>query len=848
MRRTKFLSLLIAITFLLSAVTPAFAAVPEDVIGDDAESAVGKLIAAGIVEGYEDGTIRPEGTITRAEFAKIAVVAMGLEAAADAVVGTTDYNDTVAGAWYTGYINIATTNDLIQGYPDGTFKPNDPISNNEAVTILVRMLGLGPVVEKTGTWPANYIGRAANLGVLKDVNPVGTANATRGDVFRMLDNSIDIPMWGAVGYNSDGSVQYGLLGEDKTDRQTLLGDKLEIAEHKVEVTGYDLGKSELTVAKIAGKGVAGTYEVTWDGSLYEAYLNDVVIWLNSDDEIVFFEVDSDYHLDAVEFAEADNEVKLISADTTLDAAGSNTSNVVYKEGTTKYDYAKVVLNDDGEVERIEKRNWDEFFVVEDIDETVVEGYGNDVNLKDYDVVKEGKEITISDIEKGDIVFINGSDEFAEVYNNVAAEGDIDKVFINAFRVDGKDFDYAPTRVYADAQYLDGEDLKDLDQDAANDLKDGGEVAVYVDRHGDAVYADGKLGNGGSSTFLAYVRSAENFTDRGVFKRTLDVFTEKGINVDYNVSEKVYNSVPNSVYWAADDIVEVEIDSEGDVEKVTTYKGAGPSSASISEIKTTDKYVGGNKINSDTVVFLTTDYIAGTPSDKDDLKVKLFGELNFDSITSGEYAYDTTSNVVAIDAQTTSSTGDSDYWAVAVGNSREDSDGKQFVDLIVDDWDAKEYVIDGVVPTGAIKKGTFLYVSLEDGTNKITTANTVYHATRNNTSKAPDTASAYESVYNNGALGNEVYGLNAKVSAAVYVKEDSISLSDEQFKLTSDSTVDNGKKTKSLVSDAVILDSDYNVVSLRDLDDAKAGNTNYAEKHFRWLEEAPGFVKYLIQLP
>ena len=90
-----------------------------------------------MLRGYPDGTFRPGATITRAEFATIAVRFMfsgDVEAAANALDGSF-FND-IDGHWAEAYIKVAAQLGLVGGYDDGSFRPNAPITRAEVATIL----------------------------------------------------------------------------------------------------------------------------------------------------------------------------------------------------------------------------------------------------------------------------------------------------------------------------------------------------------------------------------------------------------------------------------------------------------------------------------------------------------------------------------------------------------------------------------------------------------------------------------------------------------------------------------------------------------------------------------------
>lgn len=98
--------------------------------------AVNTLASLGMLGGYPDGTFRPDAPITRAEFAAIA-----LAFAYDPVNASCSYTDVNTAAWYYTYVAQATTYGWIGGYPDGTFRPNNSITRAEVCVIVNNMLG-----------------------------------------------------------------------------------------------------------------------------------------------------------------------------------------------------------------------------------------------------------------------------------------------------------------------------------------------------------------------------------------------------------------------------------------------------------------------------------------------------------------------------------------------------------------------------------------------------------------------------------------------------------------------------------------------------------------------------------
>lgn len=180
----KILSLVLVIALVLGSFSFAFAATPADVVGEDYEEAVEVLMALGVVNGYPDGTYKPERVVTRAEMAKLLVEALGYGQLAG---GTAPYSDT-AGHWAAGSIGLASGIGLVQGYPDGTFKPDATVSFDEAVTMILRALGYTDESLR-GAWPTNYKIKAIDLGLYDDTS-AQTGGADRGNVAIMLFNAL----------------------------------------------------------------------------------------------------------------------------------------------------------------------------------------------------------------------------------------------------------------------------------------------------------------------------------------------------------------------------------------------------------------------------------------------------------------------------------------------------------------------------------------------------------------------------------------------------------------------------------------------------------------------------------
>lgn len=175
----KLLSFIIVGIFTLSC---SFATVIED--------SADTLNKMKILNGYEDGSLKLENNITRAEFCALLINMLGVK---DFENLTNKFVDVKDGAWYYNAINKVAELGYINGYKeDGTFRPANNITYAESCAIIVNILGYGS--ETVGTWPNNVINKAVELGVTDGLNIEleSSYKMTRGEISVMLVNSMNI--------------------------------------------------------------------------------------------------------------------------------------------------------------------------------------------------------------------------------------------------------------------------------------------------------------------------------------------------------------------------------------------------------------------------------------------------------------------------------------------------------------------------------------------------------------------------------------------------------------------------------------------------------------------------------
>ncbi len=215
----KLISVIISAAVLAAGTTAAFAGDSvktsfPDTAGTPYEEAAAVLAEEGILNGFEDGTFRPEQSITRAQACTMVtkmldIPAAELEAAAEEAEQA--FSDIKVSDWEASYVGYCTEKNITAGYPDKTFRSDQPITLSEYATILCRAAGdsdssLG------GTWPDNYMSSAQTRGLLEglegyDPAEDGAKLLNRGNAAIMTANLIEAENGNGEGENSGSGTE-----------------------------------------------------------------------------------------------------------------------------------------------------------------------------------------------------------------------------------------------------------------------------------------------------------------------------------------------------------------------------------------------------------------------------------------------------------------------------------------------------------------------------------------------------------------------------------------------------------------------------------------------------------------
>ena len=198
--KKRFVSLCLAGLIMVAPASAVFT----DIADSRVSQTAAVLDALGIMQGVGGGSFAPGKALTRAQFCKLAVTAMGVTDVSP-YASYTIFPDVMHSHWAASYLNASVRHpelkekSIIRGYADGGFGPNKIVSYGEVCTMLLRMLGykeedVGPF------WPADYIAQAQAIGLTDGVTIADARAAVkRGDAAVLLLNALNTDKKGEEG-------------------------------------------------------------------------------------------------------------------------------------------------------------------------------------------------------------------------------------------------------------------------------------------------------------------------------------------------------------------------------------------------------------------------------------------------------------------------------------------------------------------------------------------------------------------------------------------------------------------------------------------------------------------------
>ncbi len=208
----KIISILLSVVLVLASACMVSATYTK-------ETAAEELEKYGIVDRNALGQLTVDGPVTRAGMIKMIIIMLGLEPAED----SSGFTDVPYGHWACGYIAQARNSGIIDGMGDGTFAPDEYVTYEQAMKMVICALGWGESAKRQGRYPIGYAITATYLGLAPSKARLSDY-ADRGDIMIMLAKALDVPLsiLSSFGENTQYTVLDGKNGKEFRSLRILL--------------------------------------------------------------------------------------------------------------------------------------------------------------------------------------------------------------------------------------------------------------------------------------------------------------------------------------------------------------------------------------------------------------------------------------------------------------------------------------------------------------------------------------------------------------------------------------------------------------------------------------------------
>lgn len=512
----KFLVVLLACVMVFAFASTALAADTQlhfpDVAdqSDVAQTAIYRLASLDVLAGYaEDGTFRPNGNITRAEFAKICdYLADKVGAVPTFAAMNSAFTDVKIGSWYNGYVIAAYEYNLVNGYTNGTFGPQKNITMAEAITMLLRVVGY--TNELAGDWPYDYIAAAKDLDLLDDVNFVSSKIATRAEIAIMANAILDLTV---VQYDPDSVSIIDSSNATKNQLSTKYLGYPALYTTVANATdfialGYDVLKGSFDAYTVSD----AIFEESFNGCYSESNG-----W--------GFENFDKYGKDELQLWFFDGEYDVPSEDDHEDMLGLDVAAKYYIQGANLYNVAgqmaDLTINDDDEVLFADVTSSLVYADAVEVDGDEITADDTDYDYENYDGLEDYDNTDNEDIvygklylnADGDCYFYKEYSVFEDDEFGIVEEVTKDYVLFHDLH-HGREMDRIPVNEKLSA-YNDYIIIRDGEEIEAADLKDGDTVYATCD-----IY-DTKDKGRTVDLFIAYSPKEGQLTERTKKVMTID---------------------------------------------------------------------------------------------------------------------------------------------------------------------------------------------------------------------------------------------------------------------------------------------------------------------------------------
>lgn len=476
-----------------------------------------------IMTGDPDGNMRWDDKVSRAEFTKVATEISNFRKNIPIHQKSSPFSDVSYKHWASAYIRSAVDNNICLGYPDGTFKPNNNVTYEEALTILLKVLGYADT-DFGDSYPSGQYSLAQGIELTENIDAKIGEELTRRQVADLLINVLDTKFKNAI---DTPLKNFDITKYENTIILATTKEDVSVNKDKVLTTN-------------------GTFKYNMDIDKYVGVKGD--IYIKDGDTIIYFipNKDEDIVEKYIVYSKMSDGVITYKNGLFSQLKIDDSTNTYFKGKSTLFSEIKNSLTI-GDVLYVNKNNSDINYI--NITKGTTEGpyiYSSEQDLKnkienieDYLIIKNGNIIKIDELEQYDIYYYIKDLKMLMVYNT---------------KITGIYNSASPNQEVPISINISGKDYEIESSDAFKSLSSTG---IY--KYGDTITI--LLGK---DKKIAYVMSSENInsdivgylidcgvknytsdTDKTVSNYYIKVVTPNGETTEYK-AKRDYTSFKNSI--------------------------------------------------------------------------------------------------------------------------------------------------------------------------------------------------------------------------------------------------------------------------------------------------------------
>lgn len=368
------------------------------------EDTTALLSGLGIMVGDDDGNFHLDSYVTRAEMSKIAVASSSYKNTVALGLQFSPFSDVPSSFWGAPYVRAAVSAGIVKGYIDGTFKPDGTVTYEEAITMMLRVLGYTDS-DFGASYPYGQVGMAENLKMTEGMNSGIGQPLTRRQVAILVCNALDTSMKTSgqdlISVHDCSVVEDVTIVANSSEDSTLASDEISTSAGKYRILdGFNdehIGSRGDLVVK------NGKYIVAFspDGtSTSEKY----VVYSTLNDAILCYPEGNNTNIKQLQ----------VSSGTTCYKGSASTTYAALSQSMEMGDTIRVRYKDNGEIDYINYNEGTLEGPIKVMSDSWMNSFDTNSSTK---IVRDGNMVTADKIVNNDIIYYSDSLNMILAYTN-----------------------------------------------------------------------------------------------------------------------------------------------------------------------------------------------------------------------------------------------------------------------------------------------------------------------------------------------------------------------------------------------------------------------------------------------